>query len=283
MGVSDTPPPVLDRMIVNPPHLVRVLRLLVNASRQPTGPTLDHAREITAGLELHPGWLEALLTGWENGQEEYRRRGWAKRSALYRYPDLVKPTPIRFLEPKLLPVIDLREDPSLPSHKKRCQLCGLTPPGRSTSWCPACWEALKPQTSIGWGELCMAVYERDRGVCQCGCEINVDDVKARARRADWKEQRAIEQQHGIRPDRQAYDVDHVVALVDGGAHELANLRLLSPACHRRVTAEAARQRAQVRRAERTGLDPAPASRNELQSPTGGEQLTIFKVERRELE
>lgn len=232
----------------NPRVLVQALRRLVNVSRAITGPTLPHAWEATEDLhDLDAAWLAAVLDGWRRNvithenQVDYSVR-WNGRDPLPRVRiELARPRPwhhvlvepgfVRFLEPRMLPPIDLR--PAAPGlvrfHGPVCRLCGHVPPKRARSWCPTCWEALDPQTAQGWQAVRRAVYERDGGVCTCGCGQPVVTP------GNWRNQRFI------------YEVDHVVPLCEGGDHELHNLRLLRTACHRRVTGEAATRRALERR------------------------------------
>ena len=47
--------------------------------------------------------------------------------------------------------------------------------------------------------------------------------------------------------RALWEADHVVPLVEGGPHTLANMRTLCVPCHKRATAELAARRAAVRK------------------------------------
>lgn len=82
---------------------------------------------------------------------------------------------------------------------------------------------VRPVTRRGRGGLCM--FGRQRIVCTClPCSMR--------RQAS---------------DLSGWDADHIVPLHRGGANEIANLRTLCRACHKRVTAAQARDRAAKRR------------------------------------
>lgn len=67
----------------------------------------------------------------------------------------------------------------------------------------------------------LRVWERDKGVCQCGC--------------------------GIKIDNKPWDTDHTVALVNGGENKESNLRTLLRSHHREKTAEDVHEKSIVRR------------------------------------
>ena len=50
-------------------------------------------------------------------------------------------------------------------------------------------------------------------------------------------------ERGFVPRRSLWEVDHIVPLVDGGSHEMANLQSLCTPCHKRKTAAEATERA----------------------------------------
>jgi hypothetical protein len=48
---------------------------------------------------------------------------------------------------------------------------------------------------------------------------------------------------GFVPRRSLWELDHIVPLVDGGSHEPSNLQTLCTPCHKKKTAQEARERA----------------------------------------
>lgn len=195
-------------------ELVQAFRILIDLSDEPQGPELDMALRAVEHLRTPPGWVEAVLKGWQRYHKRYGKP---------KHKDLVKKTPARFLAPKMLTKLNLKD------YKRPCRLCGLgvQPPART--WHKACWKALEPETSGGWDELCRQVYERDNYTCQ-SCDKDVLDFSA-ARRYN----------------RRPYSVDHKLALCLGGAHKVENLQLLCIECHKEKSKEDVKKLASLRR------------------------------------
>ena len=105
------------------------------------------------------------------------------------------------------------------------------------------------------------VSNRDRGVCAlCGLDTRALKLSVGRMRyrygsdEDWNARFAEAFRHGYTErDRwraRLWDVDHIVPVVEGGgACGLDNLRTLCCPCHRRVTADLARKRAEKRKSE----------------------------------
>jgi 5-methylcytosine-specific restriction protein A len=105
-----------------------------------------------------------------------------------------------------------------------------------------------------WGFIRSKVFRRDRGVCAlCGSDtLFYRDMVVKCGRA-------VSPAYGERdafyramlgyanPIRDPWDADHIVGRVEGGAHDLENLRTLCGRCHRGITATQARRRAERRR------------------------------------
>ena len=53
-------------------------------------------------------------------------------------------------------------------------------------------------------------------------------------------------ERGFVPRRSLWELDHIVPLVDGGTHDPSNLQTLCTPCHKKKTAQEARQRAAQR-------------------------------------
>jgi 5-methylcytosine-specific restriction protein A len=98
------------------------------------------------------------------------------------------------------------------------------------------------------------VRKRDRGWCAvCG----LDTVKLR-RSIRGKGAFQKTRELGFKPRKSFWELDHIVPLIDGGGHELANLQTLCTPCHKRKTSAEAEGRRVARgeAAERDVLDRA---------------------------
>ena len=165
----------------------------------------------------------------------------------------------------------------------QCTWCGRMVPKGSRTWCSrACVDEFRALHDPGF--LRTEVYRRDHGICAaCGQDVVAFAQSFRARacllpcgdhgddfhlfrcvRSEWRgaDFRSITRRRGLNRSaictclpctmrRQAADLsswhaDHIVPLHKGGANDIANLRTLCCACHKRVTAEQARARARLR-------------------------------------
>lgn len=115
-----------------------------------------------------------------------------------------------------------RGDLRVPSRVGReCRWCTAALTGRRTSWCgPVCIEAYFMRSN--WSAMRRYVVKRDRRCRICAYECGG-----------------------------AGEVDHVIAVIEGGTDDPANLRLLCVPCHQDVTAAMTRRRASESR--RIGL------------------------------
>lgn len=84
-------------------------------------------------------------------------------------------------------------------------------------WHPHCVDAYK---EAAWPQYArMKVYERDQGRCT----------------------------HCSKTTKRAWELDHIVPLIEGGGFELSNMQTLCRRCHRTKTAAEAKNRAEKRR------------------------------------
>ena len=103
-----------------------------------------------------------------------------------------------------------------------------------------------------WHPQCVATYnesdpreirrrlrKRDRGRC-AACGV---DTLALKRSLKGRGMTKALRERGFVPRRSLWEVDHIVPLVDGGSHEMANLQSLCTPCHKRKTAAEATERA----------------------------------------
>lgn len=156
-----------------------------------------------------------------------------------------------------------------------CRWCVKPLAPRRSSWCSdACHGEYMVRASGTW--LRSAVHRRDKGVCAL-CEFDADAVVAQAHalwygpsqarhygepasdragyealKADLKA-RGFPLDYGMGPDgwKSLWEADHIVPVVDGaGACGLDNMRTLCVPCHKRVSADLAKRRAEERRAKK---------------------------------
>lgn len=96
--------------------------------------------------------------------------------------------------------------------------------------------------------------KRDRGKCAlCGLNTNRlrRELKGRGRTRELRER-------GFKPRQSLWEVDHIVALIDGGGHEPENLQTLCTPCHKTKTAQEARNRAAANTALAAPPEQSPA-------------------------
>ena len=110
---------------------------------------------------------------------------------------------------------------------------------RRRRWHPACVDRY---TESDPREARRRVRKRDRGRC-AQCRVDTHKIRREVKgRGRAKKLRTL----GYKIRGSLWELDHVVPLIDGGSHELANLQTLCTPCHKKKTAEEARGRAQLR-------------------------------------
>lgn len=116
-------------------------------------------------------------------------------------------------------------------------------PNRRRRWHQACVDAYNGSDPR---EARRRVRKRDRGIC-AACGTDTYALRRRIRgRGSHRKLREL----GFKPRKSLWELDHVVPLIDGGGHELANLQTLCAPCHKHKTAQEAIRRGELRR-ERT--------------------------------
>lgn len=142
-----------------------------------------------------------------------------------------------------------------PDGRPRCRWCwGSCPKGRRTFCGDECVEEYRGL--VDWNFVRRQVRKRDQGICAI-CDTDTVWLQS-AMRAMRKEMSQEDCGHLMRAlgfrtfnfHGQPYEVDHIKPRADGGDNQLANLRTLCCPCHKRVTAEFARVRAERKRADR---------------------------------
>ncbi|MBU2346697.1 MAG: HNH endonuclease [Gammaproteobacteria bacterium] len=141
-----------------------------------------------------------------------------------------------------------------PNGRPLCCWCGQEVPKGRRAWCgPECIDQYRRETDAGY--LKQKVWERDHGICaQCG----LDMAKLRAwyrrqgRRGRWRNREAERYfltRMGLYDASRViwWDADHIVAVVEGGTNDLANIRTLCPRCHKAETARLRRRLAVKKR------------------------------------
>jgi len=73
-------------------------------------------------------------------------------------------------------------------------------------------------------------------------------------------------ERGFVPRRSLWELDHIVPLVDGGSHDPSNLQTLCTPCHKKKTAQEARQRAAQRSESPAPLRPRETPEAEESDP-----------------
>jgi len=119
---------------------------------------------------------------------------------------------------------------------------------RRRRWHPECVEAYDASDPR---EARRALRKRDRGVC-VECRL---DTKKLAREVKGKGRTRKLRERGFKPRSSLWEVDHIVPLVDGGSFDFENLQTLCIPCHKRKTAEEARERARRRAGDHDTLAP----------------------------
>ena len=112
-------------------------------------------------------------------------------------------------------------------------------PDRRRRWHPECVEAYEASDPR---EARRRIRKRDRGRC-AACGLDTYELRRSLRGKGMT--RAL-RERGFVPRRSLWELDHIVPLVDGGSHDPSNLQTLCTPCHKKKTAQEARQRATER-------------------------------------
>ena len=132
---------------------------------------------------------------------------------------------------------------------------------RRRRWHPACVEAYEASDPR---EVRRRLRKRDRGVC-ARCRLDTYALRRQLRGRGMT--RAL-RERGFKPRQSLWEVDHIVALIDGGGHDLANLQTLCTPCHKEKTAAEARERALPARKRARAAPAAPREAAEARQRTG---------------
>lgn len=130
-----------------------------------------------------------------------------------------------------------------------------------------------------WHQACVDTYnesdprearrrirKRDRGRCADCC---VDTYKVRRELMKLGRGRAKSiRAKGYKPGKSFWELDHIVPLIDGGAHNDENLQTLCTPCHAAKTADEARERA--RRSREAALANVATTSAQLEEPQATE-------------
>lgn len=161
--------------------------------------------------------------------------------------------------------VDLKRHPKGPNGRGLCRQCEQeVPKGRRTFCSQDCVDRWTIKTSPS--HVRALVFRRDKGVCAlCGLDtVQWGKERTREWRAlhprsgepftmEYREvsaaREAFRRQHPHFFTRQTYwDADHIVPVVEGGGEcDLDNYRTLCLPCHRQVTADLAKRRADRRK------------------------------------
>lgn len=197
---------------IDPTRYVQALRILVDASSEPSGPSFDEASLLVKHLDVPEDWLKALTNGWADYAKRYKRP-WAK--------ELVSKRTIRFLRPGMLRVYK-RSDAD-----RKCVLCGLEVQKPAICWHKQCWAALEKEAQQGWDKLCRQAIQNCNFKCEsCECEL----------RRSRRERKASK-----------FQFDHIVPLCLEGQNSANNIQVLCIACHKIKTKKDVAELAKRRR------------------------------------
>lgn len=143
--------------------------------------------------------------------------------------------------------------------KPLCRWCGGALPKARRAWCSkTCIDQYLERAD--WNRIRANIIERDKTCRICGgCRpkhepspISKPLLATRFRDQVWGPHSMV---------RYRFEVDHIVAVNDGGTDDPANLRLLCEPCHHEVTAAQHQRWARERRGQLSLLDcnPQPAT------------------------
>lgn len=143
--------------------------------------------------------------------------------------------------------------PTRQDGTRGCRWCWGDLPKRRRTFCgDACVEQYRREHD--WTYIRSLVFERDRGVCRlCGVDTEkirriLRSLRRRCRIDVWLPGHASV---ALGRDHGGWEADHITPRHDGGGNQLDNLRTLCRACHKGVTREFARVRAERRRKDKS--------------------------------
>lgn len=134
------------------------------------------------------------------------------------------------------------KDQKGPNGRPLCTWCQKEVPTGRRTWCShKCVDQYRMATD--WQYLSSKIYERDKGICQ-SCGVDTKEIREQLNR-DQKEMKE-RREWPCYPKgyfRRTYDIDHIIPVEDGGKSIMENLQTLCVACHKKKTAEQARNKA----------------------------------------
>lgn len=143
--------------------------------------------------------------------------------------------------------VNPRTLPKGPNGRALCRQCGVeVPPSRRTFCGQSCVDQWMIRTGSRTAKF---VLKRDGGICAL-CGLDCVALRKQALKLKGIARQKFMADHGIplHRVRRFWDIDHVLPVVEGGGDcGLENLRSLCIPCHRKVTAELARKRAEARK------------------------------------
>ncbi|MCP4039639.1 MAG: HNH endonuclease [bacterium] len=113
---------------------------------------------------------------------------------------------------------------------------------RRRRWHRACVDAYNTSDPR---EARRRIRKRDRGHCAI-CKVDTYRVRRELKKLRRGRAKAT-RERGYKPGKSFWELDHIVALIDGGSHDDDNLQSLCTPCHKRKTAKEARTRAARKR------------------------------------
>lgn len=134
-----------------------------------------------------------------------------------------------------------------PNGRRICR-CGCEreiPRGRRSWYEDDCW------IQFDWNRTRFEVSQRDKGVCKL-CGLDCISLREYLKKFKFfeKHAQALRARLNLAGSEWSIDLwqaDHIVPQVEGGTHELSNLRTLCIWCHKKETAGLTSRRAEARR------------------------------------
>ncbi len=143
-----------------------------------------------------------------------------------------------------------------PNGRGLCRYCGEEVPKGRRTWCSG-EHVVLAMSETDWAMMCQRVYEDAGGVC-AGCGTDIGQLEERYYQSDndYKFRELPFSRHvckkwlrerGYNEYMRLWQVDHIVARIEGGGEGFSNLRLLCVPCHKKDTAALAAKRAAKRK------------------------------------